>query len=124
MRLTHFIKLDQDERDSLQASICPAAELVGDASIRISQDVPGGAPSIVWLTIAEHDAIADLVWSHRPDSSVQDFPIVDDVCGATLAEDPENPCVLMPDHLPVYGGAWTHIDRQGRKFNDTPSAHG
>lgn len=120
MRLTHFVKLDQDERDSLQASICPAADAVGDASIRISQDVPGGPANVVWLTIAEHDVIADLVWAHRPDTA-EEAPVVDDdTCPFKWNTGVgEKRCALSSGHE-TYPD-WTHVSSEGWTFKPIPA---
>ena len=119
MRLTHSVTIGEDDYANVYAEVNTEPDDTHPILVKYSQD--DGA--VICLSFEQFDVIAALVRAHRPDN-VTDTPIVDDVCGATLAEDPENPCVLMPDHLPVYGGAWTHIDRQGRKFNDTPPAHG
>ena len=119
MRLTHFVKLDQEERDSLQASICPAADAVGDASIRISQDVPGGAAAIVWLTIAEHDVITDLVRAHRPVIAVNEEAPgkcagrMENILECALNDNHVNPIDEHSGPNPVGG---YHVNEQGILF--------
>lgn len=65
MRLTHHTKVDYPESDraSLQISIHRSEH---EIPIRISQE---GIAEPLWLTWAEFDAVADLVWAYRPDAS-------------------------------------------------------
>lgn len=63
MRLTHFVKVDAPNRGSIEASI-HFSEHPDKIPIRISLF---GCGEPLWLTWDEFDAIADLVWAHRPE---------------------------------------------------------
>lgn len=63
MRLTHIVKVTAEGRAGLEASIHPS-EHPDESPIRIVQ---GPSAGLLWLTWDEFDAIADLVWAHRPE---------------------------------------------------------
>lgn len=108
MRLTHFVKVDHgDGRASLQASI-HFSEHPDEVPIRLSQH---GAGDPIWLTWAEFDAVADLVWAHRPE--IEPVPTVDEaLCGHDwVAPDGVRYCCLEEGHADT--STWLHVAADG-----------
>lgn len=111
MRLTHFVKVDHgDGRASLEASI-HFSEHPDEIPIRLSQH---GASEPIWLTWAEFDAVADLVWAHRPDPTppTEPEPIARDKCGYDWSDGAVvKYCCLETGHL--VAGGWLHVAADG-----------